>query len=644
MKKQLSYLYLSVRDLVTPLKESMASLEGLEYLFHKYGWEIELDEEGFENLKPALVLKEPLEKFIDAVDLLMDKPQEEEIGFSDLEVLIDQGNALIKLIANLEVDSLSDFKVPLKDPEFWADIADHLFNDLLVTYIQIHKPIAHALLQFLGVIRYEEVNSLTPFRTAYTRVVVDWDQLVKSVTNPLQAFNAYYHWNQKNQDFDHRQFLRNLHRSLESLKVQSHVTVPSNDFLSNTAFNPSTTYNIEEEVMELYIPFLYGMYLTDRALVELGLSFTPIPKNGSGPPFGLLLRPISRGAIGQEVKLNENLKLDWKLVADTSNLLQIKFYPDSVHFESNEINAGAAFGFHSTFTGPHYIFGSKNTTHLRLEQFSIEFKILGTPSDPEIQLIFRIYGNPGLNATIVIDESDNFLQETVAKKPIEAGFSPEIIWSNKSGITFNGSVSLDTVIGLNKEVAGITFESLYFSLSAGKNADSPKSTSMNLALAVSGNLGPVNFRVEKIGFSLEVNPFTRQQLQEQAFDKPSLVFGNLGLDLDFLPPKGIGILVKSDILTGGGFLELDPGSHRYSGVLALKLALEKRDIGLVAVGMIETRLPNAEKGFSMLISISVYFSPAIPLAFGFNLYAVGGLVGIHRTMNVDILRERIRNG
>src|SRR5690606_2522860 len=156
-----------------------------------------------------------------------------------------------------------EFTGPLKDADFWKDIADHVLDDILSTYMQRHLPVAHALLQFFGIICYEEVNNQAGLKTYYVKAIVDWDQLVKVVTNPLQAFKDFYHWDQENQSFQHRKFLRNLNHALESLKVHSTVLVPSGDFLNITEFNPSPAYNIEEEVMEWYLPFLYGMLLTD---------------------------------------------------------------------------------------------------------------------------------------------------------------------------------------------------------------------------------------------------------------------------------------------------------------------------------------------------------------------------------------------
>ncbi len=146
-------------------------------------------------------------------------------------------------------------------------------------------------------------------------------------------------------------------------------------------------------------------------------------------------------------------------------------------------------------------------------------------------------------------------------------------------------------------------------------------------------LGPVIVKVENTGLGMEVS------MPDHGGDLATSDF-NFG----FTPPKGVGLRIDSEIISGGGFLELDFENHRYAGVLDFKFAVKKTNIGLVAVGLINTLLPNGEKGFSMLISINIFFKPAFPLPFGYTLNAVGGLFGIHRTMKVDILRERIQNG
>jgi len=46
----------------------------------------------------------------------------------------------------------------------------------------------------------------------------------------------------------------------------------------------------------------------------------------------------------------------------------------------------------------------------------------------------------------------------------------------------------------------------------------------------------------------------------------------------------------------------------------------------------------------MLVSLNTLFNPGLQLAFGFVLNGVGGLLGIHRTMRVDVLRDKVRSG
>ncbi len=146
-------------------------------------------------------------------------------------------------------------------------------------------------------------------------------------------------------------------------------------------------------------------------------------------------------------------------------------------------------------------------------------------------------------------------------------------------------------------------------------------------------LGPVMVRVEKTGLGISVS------MPNKDGD-----LGNSNFSYGFVPPKGVALRVESEILSGGGFLELDFDNDRYAGVMDLKLALKDLDIQLVAIGLINTRLPNGQEGFSMLISISAFFDPPFQLPYQFTLNAVGGILGIHRTMKVDILQERIRNG
>jgi hypothetical protein len=103
----------------------------------------------------------------------------------------------------------------------------------------------------------------------------------------------------------------------------------------------------------------------------------------------------------------------------------------------------------------------------------------------------------------------------------------------------------------------------------------------------------------------------------------------------------VGLAVDAGVVHGGGYLFLDPERGEYAGALELVLA---EFLTVRAIGLITTRNPDGGPGFSLLIVLSVEFGTGIQLGFGFTLLAVGGLVGLNRTMNLQALMEGVRTG
>ncbi len=65
---------------------------------------------------------------------------------------------------------------------------------------------------------------------------------------------------------------------------------------------------------------------------------------------------------------------------------------------------------------------------------------------------------------------------------------------------------------------------------------------------------------------------------------------------------------------------------------------------LTAIGLLNTRLPGGEPGYSLIIIITGSGFPPIQLGLGFTLTGVGGLVGINRTIDADVLQSGLRTG
>ena len=188
--------------------------------------------------------------------------------------------------------------------------------------------------------------------------------------------------------------------------------------------------------------------------------------------------------------------------------------------------------------------------------------------------------------------------------------------------------AMDLKFPIHKKMGVVDFKKVQWSV--GKtDRENMLGGKLSITTTVTSKLGPVFIQVEKIGMKMEV------VMPEEGGN-----LENMDLDLGFLPPRGVGLRIEAEAISGGGFLELDWENHRYAGVLALNFL----DLELVAVGLINTRLPNNQPGFSMLISIGVIFDPPFQLPYQFTLNGVGGLVGINRTMKVDVLQDRIRDG
>jgi hypothetical protein len=95
------------------------------------------------------------------------------------------------------------------------------------------------------------------------------------------------------------------------------------------------------------------------------------------------------------------------------------------------------------------------------------------------------------------------------------------------------------------------------------------------------------------------------------------------------------------VVRGGGFLFFDAERAEYAGVLQISM-LDL--ISITAIGMITTKMPDGSKGFSLLVILSVQFSPGIQLGFGFTLNGVGGLLGLNRTVMLEPLLQGVRTG
>ena len=102
---------------------------------------------------------------------------------------------------------------------------------------------------------------------------------------------------------------------------------------------------------------------------------------------------------------------------------------------------------------------------------------------------------------------------------------------------------------------------------------------------------------------------------------------------DVIAAQSAPLIIKDDIVQLNELL-------KYFGAVELVIADK---ISIVVVGLLNTRLEDGSKGISLVVIIGVT-GLNLALGAGFVLDGIGGMLGIQRTINTDVLREGLRNG
>jgi hypothetical protein len=134
--------------------------------------------------------------------------------------------------------------------------------------------------------------------------------------------------------------------------------------------------------------------------------------------------------------------------------------------------------------------------------------------------------------------------------------------------------------------------------------------------------------IDDVGFTINLS-----------FPKTGGNLGPVNASLAFKPPKGVGLSVNAGVVTGGGYLYIDSAHGEYAGALQLEIA---GFLTVTAIGLISTQMPDGSKGFSLLIILTADFGSGLQLSFGFTLLAVGGLLGLSRTVLMQPLLDGVR--
>ena len=358
------------------------------------------------------------------------------------------------------------------------------------------------------------------------------------------------------------------------------------------------------------------VYAADQALgadAEAGvvLTFSSADRGDLGlmvTPFGSLQISTQAGA--------------WTLALDfTADVQGVSYGRHGVTILAGASTLEIAGSFSATLPTPSdgsaFIIGSPDGS--RLEVGGAQLKA-GT-SLSEAKQSFALSGEVSKAALVIASgDGDGFLKSVLPANGARAEFDLGLAWTNTGGLVVKGAGGLDVDVPTGLSLGGVvTVESIHVGIRADDSG-----VTLECSANVGLTLGPVQVVVNRAGV-LALFAFPDQG-------------GNLGLldaALSFKPPSGLGLAIDAGGVTGGGFLSHDDAKHEYGGVLQLDFHTYK----LTAFGLLATVLPTGP-GYSLIAMVDAEFPP-IQLGFGFALTGAGGLLGVHRTANVDALRAAL---
>lgn len=478
-----------------------------------------------------------------------------------------------------------------------ADLPARLLDLLIFDAIDAVPALA-AVLQVFGIVERTFVagDLSDPTKPDFERIVLHLDQFFAAVTNPIAHLQTLYQWGQ-------------------------------------AGFDATTLLTVLGDALGL-----------------LGLPVLLQPASGPDPvtlqAWALDLLPTSSGPPGLELELavpvESNQTTTFPLSPPTwlvtiTNQVAIMARasgtirpPFDIELQppSGEITASTDVAITAQPPNPLILLGDTGGSRLQLSSVTLGGGLAFTwdsgsgkaSATPSVQ-----GGITGGKLVIDTSNGDGFISTLLSGVNLESDFALQFTFAPDTGVRFEGSGSLQIQLPTHVSLGPIDISSLY--LVAGiDNGTFP----VELSAAIDGQLGPLAASVDRLGAIVTLS-----------FPPGGGNVGPAQVDVAFKPPTGVGLSLDLAVITGGGFLSIDTARGEYTGILQFEIV---GFIGVTAIGLLNTKNPDGTPGFSLLIILTADFGPGIQLGFGFTLNAVGGLLGLNRTMLFQPLMDAVRSG
>jgi hypothetical protein len=597
---------------------------GPRALLRALGWDLP---PGVDDIGLAAVDLSTLAEKLDELDAALEEGTSGvELDAKFVEVFLEVQSALVHLRAVADGISVAgDYadKTHIKD-----ELLPRLSSLAVASGLAASAPFALVLLQTCGVVVVEEHEAdPSVFQVEHIRPVIHWDKLGRLFTDPLGLVQERYGWGTA--DFDADGLVANLSGLVELVGTPVRVRQLPRKVEEQLAGAPVPEADTKPAT-QLIASFLRG---GEASGLDVGISLYPLrPTTAGGTDGGLGVSPYVHGSSDLSFPLAENVTVEFQTTLALDSGVAVQLRPA----QPVSIKAG--------LLGPGGVADAAVGRALALLKLAGEdggkLTLLSSPGGGLVEADSVSFGGgidvarggiapsfaarlAGGHAVVSGEGGDSFLTSLVPGGGAEAHFDLGLRWSGTEGFSFEGSAEAGTDLPVHLSIAGFRIEYLHVGLGV-----APSGVPFELSVTGGGSLGPLTASVERLGV-----------IAKLAFRDGNL--GPVDLDFAFKPPTGVGLEIDAGIVAGGGFLSIDSARGEYAGALQLVFA---DFLSLSAIGLITTKLPDGSPGFSLLIVITAEFGSGIQLGFGFTLLAVGGLIGLNRTMLFQPLMDGVRTG
>ncbi len=592
---------------LSPLKTATISAETFSAFMRILGWDTAGSIPAVQNLGAIVTT---------VLDLVEDDLDDAE-ALQAISQVVNFFNAVSQL------SSASGLPGTIDAAEFTSDFPGQLVDYLVGSYLLNNRPTLGATLLAAGVIR-RTVKPAAGKRLGYTRIDIAWNDIGHVLKDPFGIFRNAYSWGDAT--FDQQLFLTNVGLLGQALGLRVFST-PVSDALKTALTEGATSVTpVQDFALRCQ---LIGNVLSEADLTA-GLDVYALPPTAAADP-GFALLPYVTGLAAPTLNISDRLSLIMKAAFDLAGGVIVNIRPDEPITLSTGLlggSPGTAAAFSVTLNNKdasgekQILLGSKGASRIEYASMAVT---VGYRTDSQAS---SFYAEAALtDGALVIapgENSDGFLAKILPDN-LKVDASVTLGLDSRLGVYFSGSGGLEIEIPAHLSLGPIEILSATFSVKPDGGA-----IPIEVGATVRGNLGPLQAVVENVGLRI---PLT--------FPAHGGNLGPVNAQLQFKPPRAVGLVVNAGVVTGGGFVYIDPDRGEYAGSLQLEIA---GFLAVSATALITTRMPDGTRGFSLLIIITADFGAGIQLSFGFTLLAVGGLLGLHRTMLFQPLMDSVKSG